>query len=181
MRSIAVFDEQNYEAHWPMFKRDSARAIIYVDKKLVMVKSEKFGEYKFPGGGIDDGETHVETLIRETLEEAGLHILPATIREYGSTLMRKKSIEGNKIFEQVSFYYTCDIDTERTSPQKLDEGYEMEYAYKLVYATLDEAIAANEKLLDMPEIPWVKRDLYVLSELRGEARPEGSGSGLCPL
>ena len=131
-----------------------------------MIKSDKYGEYKFPGGGIDANETHIDTVIRETKEEAGLHIIPGSIREYGKTLMIQRSFNQDKIFEQESFYYLCEVETDNYSSQKLDKGYETEYGYKLVYATLDEAITANEKLLNMPEIPWVKRDLTVLYELR---------------
>jgi len=163
---IKIFDSENYQAHWKKYKRDSARAIIFVDGKLVMIKSDKYGEYKFPGGGINSGETHMDAILREVREETGLHVLPASIKEYGKTLILRKGISGDEIFEQESFYYLCSVDTENRSQPKLDDGYETEYGYKLVYASLDEAIDANEKLLDMPDIPWVQRDLTVLCELR---------------
>ena len=169
IRTIKIFDDKNYQSEWKKYKRDSARAIIFCDSKLVMVKSDKFGEYKFPGGGIDSNETHIDALIRETKEETGLHIIPATIREYGKTLILRKGLNNNEIFEQESFYYECEIDTDNRSLPKLDSGYETEYAYKLVFASLDEAITANEKLLNMPEIPWVQRDLAVLYELKERA------------
>ena len=162
---IKVFDDKNYQADWEKYKRNSARAIIFCDAKLVMVKSDKYGEYKFPGGGIEGDETHTETLLRETKEETGLHIIPESIKEYGKTLVVRKNFEQDKIFEQESFYYLCDIDTDKQSPPRPEEGYEKEYGYKLVYVTLEEAISANEKLVNIPAIPWVKRDLAVLCEL----------------
>lgn len=169
IRTIKIFDDKNYQSDWKKYKRDSVRAIIFSDNKLVMVKSDKFGEYKFPGGGIDSNETHTDTLIRETKEETGLHIIPASIREYGKTLILRKGVNDDEIFEQESFYYECDIDTDNRSLPKLDSGYETEYAYKLVFASLDETITANEKLLNMSEIPWVQRDLTVLYELKERA------------
>ena len=64
MRMIKVFDSADCEPHWTKFKRDSARAIIFINDKLLMVRSQKYDEYKFPGGGINHGETHTDALIR---------------------------------------------------------------------------------------------------------------------
>ena len=175
MRTIKIFDDKNYQSDWKKYKRDSARAIIFCENKLVMIKSEKFGEYKFPGGGIALNETHLDTLIRETKEETGLHIRPDTVKEYGRTLNLRKSTNENEIFEQESFYYSCDIDPEISSQPELDEGYEQEYGYKLVYATLEEAIAANEKLTNIPGIPWVERDLTILYELHESRKNKATG------
>ena len=168
MKTIKIFDDKNYESHWKKYKRDSARGIIFSQGKLVMIKSEKYGEYKFPGGGIENGETHADAVVRETREETGLHVIPSSIREYGRTLILRKSINPEEIFEQESFYYFCDVQLDIITPVKLDDSYETEYGYKLVYACIDKAIKANEKLLNIPQIPWVQRDLHVLRTLREE-------------
>ena len=60
VRTIKIFDSKNYSNEWNKFKRDSVRAIIFCDNNLVMIRSEKFGEYKFPGGGIETGESHLD-------------------------------------------------------------------------------------------------------------------------
>ena len=48
-----------------------------------MVHSRKYNYYKFPGGGIEAGESYAEALCREVREEAGLQVKKETIREYG--------------------------------------------------------------------------------------------------
>ena len=48
-----------------------------------MIHSLKYDYYKFPGGGIENGENPVEAMIRETREEAGLVVKPETVKEYG--------------------------------------------------------------------------------------------------
>lgn len=166
MRVIKIFDNKNYLPDWKKFKRDSVRAIIFVNNKLLMIRSEKYGEYKFPGGGIEKGESHLDTLIREVKEETGYNVIPGTVGKYGKTLIIRKSFNKSEIFEQESFYYTCGVETDIQSPQSLDKGYETDYGYKPLFISLEEAVKTNEQLLDIPEIPWVERDLFVLSELR---------------
>lgn len=165
MRIIKIFDAKNYENHWKRFKRDSARAIIFADNKLVMVQSDKYGDCKFPGGGIEKGESSIEALIRETKEETGLDIFPASIREYGKIILLRRGFEGEEIFEQDSLYYVCEVDCENISPLKQDK-YEIEYGYKLVFVTVEEAIQANSKLLNNTNTSWVERELTVLYEIK---------------
>ncbi|MCL2190085.1 MAG: NUDIX domain-containing protein [Defluviitaleaceae bacterium] len=166
MRMIKVFDSADYEPHWTKFKRDSVRAIIFIDGKLLMVRSQKYGEYKFPGGGIEGNETHAAALIREVMEETGYRLLPESINEYGKTLRILKGMGENEIFEQESFYYICTVDENKPSAPAPDDGYEAEYGYEPILVSLDCTIATNEKLLDIPEIPWTLRDLTVLQELK---------------
>jgi len=166
MRTIKVFDSANYEPHWTKHKRDSARAIIFVGDKLLMVRSQKYGEYKFPGGGINPGETHIKTLVREVLEETGHSLLVECAEEYGKTLNMRKGWSKDEIFEQESFYYICKVDETLHTQPSPDDGYEKDYGYTPILVSLDDAISANEKLLDMPEIPWTERDLFVLRELK---------------
>ena len=51
------------------FYRVSAKAIIRNDKGEVLLVKENGGDWNFPGGGIDHGETVHEALKRELYEE----------------------------------------------------------------------------------------------------------------
>ena len=64
-----------------MEKRESCRAIIFKDNKMVAMYREKNGRtyYTFPGGGMDEGETINECVKREVIEEFGIVVKP--IRE----------------------------------------------------------------------------------------------------
>ena len=64
-----------------MDKRESCRAIIFKDNKMVTMYREKNGRvyYTFPGGGMDEGETVNECVTREVVEEFGMTVEP--IRE----------------------------------------------------------------------------------------------------
>lgn len=61
-----------------MAKRTSCRAIILEDNGLVTMYREKEDRvyYTFPGGGIDENETHEQCVIRECIEEFGITVEP---------------------------------------------------------------------------------------------------------
>ena len=83
-----------------------------------MVRSRTAGFYKFPGGGIERGESHLDTLVRETKEEIGLSILPDSVRELGRVREIRRSIYHDcEIFDHTSYYYyarTSDAVSKRT-------------------------------------------------------------------
>ena len=83
MRLLFEMDKKDYVKCTHSFVRNSARSIIITNKKVAMIHSLKYDCYKFPGGGIENGENPIETMIRETREESGLVVKPETIKEYG--------------------------------------------------------------------------------------------------
>ncbi len=67
-------------------QRDIVGAFIFSsDNKLLLGKSIKGGVYPdcwiVPGGGIEPGETKIDAIIRETLEETGIDISEASIEQ----------------------------------------------------------------------------------------------------
>jgi len=70
------------------------------------------------GGGIDSGESHIDALIREVLEESGLLVKPDSIKEYGHVLVKEK---GNMedLFIQDNFYYFYDAYQQRKNNKSL--------------------------------------------------------------
>lgn len=109
MRLLFPMDAQNYDPAWRGFQRDSARAILLRGGRAAMIYSRKYAYYKFPGGGIEPSEAPVQALLRETEEEAGLRILPQSIREYGCVRRIQKSDSGAaEIFRQDNLYYLCE-------------------------------------------------------------------------
>ncbi len=126
MRELFKIDLKNYDKDGKAFIRPSARAIIIKNKKIYMVHSLVYDYYKFPGGGIEDNESNIDALIRETAEEAGLKVIKDSIKEYGRVLrIQKSDCKGYAIFYQENFYYFCNVEDKRIN-QNLDdyENYE---------------------------------------------------------
>ena len=135
------------------------------DKKVAMIHSEKYDYYKFPGGGIEEGEDPIEAMIRETREEAGLVIIPESVREYGIVHRVQKSDKDPDVrFVQDNFYYLCAAEDDAVS-QNL-QGYEAEEGYELVYVDPRVAIEKNRHLGKTPYSPTMfEREARVLEML----------------
>lgn len=140
MRMLFTMDKKDYDPNGPAFVRPSVRAIIIQDGKVAMVHSLKYNYYKFPGGGIEPGESHSEALIRETLEESGLMVIPDSILEYGC-VHRVQKDDRYGCFIQDNFYYLCTAAT-NTGCQHLDD-YEAEEQFTLEFVSPDVAIRTN--------------------------------------
>ena len=81
MHLLFEIDTKDYPENGTVSRRPSVRGIIIRAGKICMVHSLKYDYYKFPGGGIEPGETHEQALIREAREETGLILRPESIAE----------------------------------------------------------------------------------------------------
>lgn len=142
MKLLFSLDKKNYDESWPKYERPSVRGVIIRGDKVAMVHSLKYDYYKFPGGGIDPSESHMDCLIREVKEESGLTVIPETVKEFGN-VVRAEAGKGEEIFYQENFYYLCHVEA-TTTLQDLDD-YEAEENFTLEWITPDVAISANRK------------------------------------
>ncbi len=167
MKRLFEIDLKDYKETDSVFRRPSARAVIIKGDKIALVYSRREKYYKFPGGGIRDGEDKKEALIREVREEVGMVVIPGSIREFGSVLRRQKStVDEDTIFEQENYYYFCEVEDDLVS-QDLDD-YESEAEFVLRIVDLDEAIRTNAEYRseDFFNEIMIKREHRVLCMIR---------------
>ena len=126
MKLLFEIDKKNYDNDGKAFVRPSAKAIIIKDNKIYMVHSLVYDYYKFPGGGIENNESNIDALIRETKEEAGLVVIKDSIKEYGYVhrVQKAKDPDFSK-FIQDNFYYICDVEN-NILEQQLDDYEDFE-------------------------------------------------------
>lgn len=166
MRLLFKLDSHNYSPDKKTISRPSARAIILSHGRVAMVRSEKYDYYKFPGGGIREGESAISALAREVREEAGLIVTPGSEVEYGCVLRRDRTEEGG-LFLQENFYYFCHVESyrvpNRLEPEEADEGF------SLCFVSPVTAIEIN-RLFFSPKIPQMipEREARVLEMLACE-------------
>lgn len=142
MRLLFEMDARDYDPAGTAFVRHSARCITIRDGRAAMVHSLKYNYYKFPGGGIEPNETREEALIRETAEEAGLTVIPKSIREFGYVhRIQKNNFPDADLFIQDNFYYLCDVQPQ-AGQQNLDD-YEADEHFTLEWVAAGTAIDVN--------------------------------------
>lgn len=150
---------------YKMKYRTAVKAVIFQDHYILLMHSNR-GDYKFPGGGVEDGETLSAALMREVAEETGfIHCL---VKEpVGVVTQRHMDLfEEDTVFEMTSHYFHCELLDDDRIPQQL-EGYEKELQMIPKWVTLKEAIDSNERLMDQFENNrWIVRENFVLEELK---------------
>jgi ADP-ribose pyrophosphatase YjhB (NUDIX family) len=144
--------------------RTAVRAVIQRGHNLLMVYSANVGDYKFPGGGVDTGESHEQALARELREECGA-VLVEFGESIGAVIEYDIPMETEfDAFKMTSHYYFCQVE-DGLGTQKLDE-YEKDLGFKPVWIDINDVLSANRSLLDFDNTPeWLKREIFVLELL----------------
>jgi 8-oxo-dGTP pyrophosphatase MutT (NUDIX family) len=147
--------------------RNAVRGIIVQNATLLMIYSPKNGDYKFPGGGVDRGESYQDALIREIREECGATVAHIE-REFGCVVEYDQAVEPEYgVFKMTSHYYVCHVE-HVFGEQNLDD-YEDDLGFEPVWIGIDEAIKINEAVMNSPckQAPrWTKRDTFVLEQVK---------------
>ena len=144
MKQLFTIDLKDYNPDGKKFYRPSVRGIIFDNGgNIAMIYSRRFRFYKFPGGGIEGEETHLEALAREIKEETGMMLIPESVKEFGEVLKIQNGDKSgeNTIHIQKNYYYTCKVK-EEIGAQELDDD-EKELDFVLKFIPIDEAIAVN--------------------------------------
>ena len=160
MKLLFTLDEKDYTEDMPLVERYGVRAIIKQNGKYAMQKSS-LGEYKIPGGGVEDGESYEQALLREVREETGMLVKAETIKEIGEVLEIKedKKNRGHKYVAH-SLYYECEVQSEMVSPEMTE--HELSKGYQLEWVELQHIIAENMKRQNEN---WAVRDTEFLKRI----------------
>lgn len=153
MERLLTLDLHDYSDEMPVFEKNTVRAVILRDGKLAMQRSGA-GEYKMPGGGVEDGESHTDTLLREVREEVGLLVIPASITPIGEILELREDVFHKSVkYVCHSYFYACEVEDE-TVPTQMTPS-EIAKGFVPVWVEPTVIVAENDRLQTEP---WQKRD-----------------------
>jgi ADP-ribose pyrophosphatase YjhB (NUDIX family) len=149
-------------------ERKAVRAVIIKEGKILLIHLKDNDEYKFPGGGADNvDETPYEILEREVKEESGA-IVKRMHEKLGEVIeFNKQDDDVVDYFKMISEYYAVEIEDE-LGEQDLDP-WEKDLKFVPVWIDINEAFNVNSHKLsvsDNSKSKWIKRETYVLGELR---------------
>lgn len=147
-------------------ERTAVRAIISAGRNLLMVHPEKQGDYKLPGGGMEQGEDQETALRREVMEECGAEIISVKEKIIIVEEFRPSFEDPEASFKMTSHYYLCEAG-QMSGKLDLDKR-EADLGFRPLRISIDEALAANRRLMDSgkaDEIPWLRRETRILEYL----------------
>ena len=151
--------------HGKTIQRTAVRGVIQRGRDLLMVHSTNIGDYKFPGGGVDAGESHAQALRREVQEECGASVIQIG-DEIGAIIEYNLAKDADyDTFKMTSHYYRCDVE-DGFGVQNLI-GYERDLGFQPVWISIEDALRQNKTLLHSDNAPeWLRREIFVLEYLR---------------
>ncbi|WDE10585.1 NUDIX hydrolase [Thalassomonas haliotis] len=151
-----------------IFFRRAARGIILDNDKILLLYTEKYRDYTLPGGGIDEGESLHQGLMRELEEETGATNI-RNIRDFG--LYQEYRPWYNDEYDALhmeSYCYQCDIDKELGHTRL--EDYELSNGMTAMWVNIYQAITHNEKIIAKKnkKAMSVERETYLLKLIARE-------------
>ncbi|MCD4707580.1 MAG: NUDIX domain-containing protein [Candidatus Sabulitectum sp.] len=162
-----IFREDVINTEGRTLHREAVRGIILQQHTILMIYSPVNGDYKFPGGGVDENESCEKALIREVQEECGA-VLSHISQEVGCVIEYSIPREINyDVFKMTSRYFLCNTDDDFRE-QNLDQ-YEQDLGFRPVRVDIDTAIQTNNAILDATDRkipPWTDRETLVLKYIK---------------
>jgi 8-oxo-dGTP pyrophosphatase MutT (NUDIX family) len=149
--------------------RQAARGIVMRDASILLLFTERYNDFSFPGGGVEADEDLIDGLRRELEEETGARNVRVQ-RNYGYIEeLRPHWKAGFDLMHMTSHFFVCDIDPELRATRM--EGYELANGMRPMWVKLDEALAHNREVMHRREASMgqsIQRETFMLQRLADE-------------
>ena len=146
--------------------RRAARGIVMRERSILLLFTERYNDFSFPGGGIAEGEDLIDGLRRELEEETGASNVRVQ-RDYGYIEeLRPHWQPGFALMNMTSHFFFCDIDPELRATQM--EDYETANGMRPIWVDIDEAITHNRGVMLRREASMglsIQRETFMLTEI----------------
>jgi 8-oxo-dGTP diphosphatase len=104
--------------------RNSAKAIVISEGRILLNRcTSRFGEYyALPGGGQNPGESLLDAVRREVLEETGYSVKPLRLSGIYERIAERPGFGDDNICHKLYFVFLCHLVNERpASPTEHDK------------------------------------------------------------
>lgn len=153
--------------------RQAARAIVLKAQSILLLFTERYNDFSFPGGGLDAGEDLVAGLHRELGEETGATNI-RVIEHFGIVEEFRPHWKPDfDLMHMTSHYYTCDVDLALGETRM--EHYETDNGMRPVWVDLHDAIAHNRAVMQRQDARMglsIHRETFMLETVAADLRPQ---------
>lgn len=152
-----------------VFKRRASRAIVLNGEQILLLYTQRYNDYSFPGGGVDETEDLILGLHRELTEETGASGIKV-LREFGyiDELRPHHKAEYDAI-HMLSYFYVCEIDA--VLGQSKMENYEISNGMEARWISITQAIKHNQSVMNLQDSSMglsIERETLVLELVEKE-------------
>lgn len=152
-----------------VLERKAARGIILKNNQILLLYTNRYNDYSFPGGGLETDEDLIAGLKRELKEETGAKNIEV-IQEYGYIDEYRPHYKPDfDIIHMLSYFYICRIDDELDEAQL--EDYERSNGMESVWIDIHKAISHNRKVIENQESSMglsIERETFILEHIVNE-------------
>ena len=140
--------------------------IIFINSKDEILLANSNNNYYLIGGHVDNDETDIETLKRETLEETGIELNIKDIKPFFTIIYKTKDFpEKNINSKHIANYYYMKLNEQiNYNKMNLTDG-EIKENFKLQYVHKDEVLnLLNDNLNNCTRTKVVRDTIDVIEE-----------------
>jgi ADP-ribose pyrophosphatase YjhB (NUDIX family) len=149
-----------------IFERRAARGIVLKGSKVLLLYTERYNDYSFPGGGVDLQEDLITGLERELAEETGAKNIEI-LSEFGYIDEYRPHYKPEfDLIHMLSYFFVCKVDDEFDAVSM--EDYEVANGMTPVWINIYEAIAHNKEVIENQEESMgfsIGRETFVLEQV----------------
>jgi 8-oxo-dGTP pyrophosphatase MutT (NUDIX family) len=147
-------------------RRQAARGIVLRKEEILLLYTERYNDFSFPGGGVDEGEDLLTGLERELAEETGardirIHGHFGYIEEF-----RPHWKPEFDLMHMTSHFYHCDVAPALAEVKM--ESYEVANGMRPVWVPVKEALSHNKAVMARKEKSMglsIQRETFMLEQV----------------
>lgn len=152
-----------------ILKRQAARGIVLRQQSILLLFTERYNDFSFPGGGVDPGEDLEVGLQRELEEETGARNV--RVQDHAGFIeeFRPHKRGGFDLMHMISHFFLCEVDPELQATRM--EGYEVANGMRPIWVDLHEAIAHNRAVMQRQESTMgmsIQRETFMLEKVAAD-------------
>jgi 8-oxo-dGTP pyrophosphatase MutT (NUDIX family) len=150
-------------------KRRAARGIVVRDDRILLLFTERYNDFSFPGGGVDEHEDLAQGLRRELEEETGAQGINI-LKNYGFIEeFRPYHKPEFDFMHMISHFFVCEVDPELQQTRM--ESYEHANGMRPLWVNLHEALAHNQEVMRANDKKMglsIERETFMLEKVASE-------------